>query len=327
MGLKYNYGRIQVSGPVMRSTGSDRGSFVRSVQSETQGIVRDLRNDVNRQCYGDGTGSLITISGANTGATFPVANATDAQLRHIEADMVVDIGSPAAPAAKGFAAVVDSVDRVNKTITLAGVVAVAANDVVFRTGSGGTGALQKEITGLKGQIAATGALWNIDPADHPRWASSVFTGAGAISEDMFIEASQTVNIESGEQIDLWVTTAAIQRATANLFTSLRRFNTPTELKGGYTGLDMSDVSQADTGSNTASMVYDKDMAEDGVAYGITTSKFQNYKMSDWEFMQDDGAILSRVPNADAYEATLFCYSEMATDARNAHTKISGITTA
>jgi len=74
-------------------------------------------------------------------------------------------------------------------------------------------------------------------------------------------------------------------------------------------------------------VYDKDMVEDGAAYGLTMRRWQNYRMSDWEFMQDDGAILNRVPNTDAYEGTLFCYSEMATDGRNAHCKISGITAA
>jgi hypothetical protein len=73
------------------------------------------------------------------------------------------------------------------------------------------------------------------------------------------------------------------------------------------------------------MFYDKDMTEVGVAYGLTTRRFQTYEMSDWEFMQEDGAILNRVPNTDAYEGTLFKYHEMATNGRNAHAKISGIT--
>jgi hypothetical protein len=62
--LKYNYGRIQLSGPVIRSMGSDRGSFTRAIQSETQGVTRDLRNDVNRQLYAGGVGTIAVLSAA-----------------------------------------------------------------------------------------------------------------------------------------------------------------------------------------------------------------------------------------------------------------------
>jgi hypothetical protein len=47
-------------------------------------------------------------------------------------------------------------------------------------------------------------------------------------------------------------------------------------------------------------------------------------MSDWEFMEEDGAVLNRVPNTDAYEGTLFLYAELATDGRNAHAKIGSL---
>src|SRR3954471_796438 len=70
--LKYNYGRIQLSGPVIRSMGSDRGSFTRAIQSETQGVTRDLRNDINRQCYGGATGAIATLTAAASSTTVTV---------------------------------------------------------------------------------------------------------------------------------------------------------------------------------------------------------------------------------------------------------------
>ena len=39
-------------------------------------------------------------------------------------------------------------------------------------------------------------------------------------------------------------------------------------------------------------------------------------MSDWEWMQEDGAVLFRVSGQDAYEATLFKYADLMTSARN-----------
>jgi hypothetical protein len=50
-------------------------------------------------------------------------------------------------------------------------------------------------------------------------------------------------------------------------------------------------------------------------------------MSDWEFMEEDGSVLFRVSNSDAYEATLFKYAELATDQRNTHGLIKDITEA
>ena len=324
--LKYNYGRIQLSGPVIRSMGSDQGSFVRAVQSETNGVVRDLRNDVNRQTYGDGSGTIALVDGIAVAAVITLST-TPGGMRQFGVGMLVDIGTAGGdPASEGTQTII-AVDRAALEITLDVAVVTAGGETVSRHLSGETAApaLQKEITGLKEQVSATTALWGIDPAVWPNWASFELATAGAVSEDMFIQASQEVNLDSGEQLDTWITTPDIHRAVAGLLTSLKRFPTTNEMRGGYSGLDMTDMCQGNTGANTVSMVYDKDMVEAGVAYGLTMRRWQYYRMSDWEFMQDDGAILNRVPNVDAYEGTLFCYSEMATDGRNAHAKISGIT--
>lgn len=321
--LRYNYGRIQLSGPVIRSMRTDRGAFVRAVDSETTGVVRDLRVDVNRQMYGDGTGAIATVT-SNTGAAVTLTTPTAAQVRHLQPGMAVDIGTAANPVASGTANIV-SVNRTTGVVTLDATVAVTAGHFIFRKGSGGTGATQKEITGLKAQVDATTALWNVNPATYPVWASVMYTGAGNVSEDMFIKASQEVNAESGQMIDLWITTDVIHRGVAKLLTSIKRFPNTLDLKGGYKGLDMSAVLSGDNGPNETVMVWDKDLPEAGVAYGLTKSTWGIYSMSDWEWMQEDGAVLNRVPNTDAYEGTLFRYMELATHQRNANCKISGIT--
>lgn len=328
--LKYNYGRIQLSGPVIRSMGSDRGSFTRAIQSETQGVTRDLRNDVNRQLYAGGTGAIASLAAATTVNTGTLQSPTSTQLRQLQVGMSIDIGTAANPVSTATNRKITSINLTAGTFVFDGAaVTIIVGDFVTRTGSGGTAAAQKEITGLQAQIAATGSLWNIDPAIVPNWASYVDANGGtprAVTESMFIKASQEVNINSGEEINLWVTTAGVTRAYGNLLTSLRRFNNPVELKGGYAGLDISNINQGNTGSNTVAMVYDKD-CQGGTAWGITTRRFQWYKMSDWEFMEEDGAVLCRVPNVDAYEGTLFLYSEFATDGRNAHAKIADLTEA
>jgi hypothetical protein len=325
--LKYHYLRIQLTGQVMRDTKSDRGSFTREVTSEMNGGVRDLKNDIARQTYGDGTGVICVASGAKTSQTFPIANATARQIAQLGIGMKIDIGSAAGTPADIAAGVeISAIDRTNKTITVVGTLGTVANGSrITRAGSGaaaGTG--QKELTGVKAIVAASGALFGLDPANYPDWASYVKTSAGTASEAMFIEADQEVNLMSGEQINLWVTDVAVHRAVAALLQSDKRFPGTNQLSGGYTGLDMSSVSQGGTGANTVTMTFDKDMVEDGTAYGFTTSRMMVFSNSDWEWMEEDGAILNRVPNKDAYEATLFAYKEIGTDARNAQCKITGI---
>ncbi len=325
--LKYNYGRIELSGPVIASMGSDRGSFTRAVDSETKGVVRDLRNDVNRQLYGDGSGSIAVLGAAASGNTGTVTNPTPTQMRQLLVGSRIDIGTAANPTATASARTITSVNTTAGTFVFDGAaVAITAADRVTRAGSGGTGAAQKEFTGLTAQVNNTGTLWNVDPNVWPDWKSYVDDPGGAaraVSENMFIKASQEVNIACGEDINLWITDPGVHRAVSALLTSLKRFPSSNELHGGYTALDMSSVQQGRTGSNTVSMFYEKDCPT-GVAFGLTTSRFQFYKMSDWEFMQEDGAVLNRVPNLDAYEGTLFLYAELATDGRNAHAKLGSL---
>lgn len=328
--LKYNYGRIELSGPAIRSTRSDRGSFTRAISSETEGVTRDLRNDINRQLFGNGTGAIVALGAAAAGNTATMTTPTATQLRQITVGMRVDIGTAANPTASAAGRTVTAVNTTAGTFTFDGAAAaITAGDLVTRAGSGGSGAAQKEITGLQAQINNSGALWNIDPAQVPNWVSYVDDPGGAaraVSEDMFIKAQMEVGIASSEEINLWITDAGVHRNVAKLLTSLKRFPTTLELKGGYTGLDMSSVSQGDDGSNTVVMRYDKDCPT-GVAFGLCTRRFQFYRMSDWEFMEEDGAVLSRVANTDAYEGTLFLYAELATDGRNAHAKIGSLNAA
>jgi hypothetical protein len=326
--LKYNYGRLLISGPMMRSMGSDRGSFTRALQSETTGVTRDVKNDVNRQLYGTSNGVILVLNAAASGNTATVTNPTPTQMGQILVGMIIDIGTVANPTATAAARTVTSVNPTAGTFVFSGAaVVINAADSVFRSGGGGTGASQVECTGLQTQVSSTGVLWNIDPAvvGQP-WQAYVDDPGGAaraVAEAMFIKAQQAVQINSGESLNLWVSDAGVHRNVAALLTSLKRFPTSVALHGGYSALDMSSVGQGDSGGQTVSMYYDKDCPS-GVAFGLTTKRFQWYRMSDWEFMEEDGAILARIVGAngqDAYEGTLFEYAELATDARVAHARV------
>lgn len=323
--LKYNYGRIQISGPVMAAMKSDRGSFIRAVDSATKFVTADLKRDVNRQLYGTSNGVIATCGTTSSSTTVVLAAATSVvQLRQLEVGMVVDIGTVATPTLIASAVTITAITPATPSITISGsAVSTTSADFVFRSGAGGSGASQKELTGLQTQIAATGALFNVDPATTPVWSSYVDANGGtnrSVSENLFEKTVHSVAIAGGADINLFITSDGVHRAFSNLLTSLKRFNDTVDLKGGYRALSIS------AGGGEKALMWDRDCPSN-TAFGVATDHWSEYQMSDWEFLNQDGSVLHYVPGFDAYEAVLFKYHELATDQRNASARISDLTEA
>jgi hypothetical protein len=323
--LRYNYARIQISGPAIRAMKSDRGSFVRAVDSETRGAVNDLRRDVNRQLFGTSDGVIAACGTTTSSTTVNLANTTTAvQMRQFEVGMVIDIGTVANPTSVASARTITAVDPVNKTITISGTaVSTATTDRVFRTGSGGSGSAQKELTGLQTIVSDSGVLFNVDPSTTPVWKATVDHNSGtlrAFTETLAAKMLHSISINGGEDPNLIVTSDGVHRAFANQMLSVKRFVNSVDLTGGYKGLEVA------AGGNSLALVWDRDCPAN-TAYFLNTQHLTQFQMSDWEWMQEDGAVLSRVSGVDAYEAVLFKYHELATDKRNAHGVVKDLTEA
>lgn len=316
--LRRNYGRIEVSGPVIRAMKSDKGSWTRAVESESKGIVTDLKRDVNRQVNGTSDGVIGTCGTTTTSATVVLTGFSVVQMRQLEKGMVIDIGTVSNPTAIASARTINAVDRAGKTIDISGAtVSTTSADFVFRSGSGGATTSQVELTGLQTIISDSGSLFQVDPATYEMWASYVDDNSGTgrnFVEGLVEKAMDEANIASGESSWLIVTSHGVARNFAAQLKTLRRYNDTVELKGGFKGLAV------DTPQGSATITTDRDHPVNQ-ATGISTSHLVENMASDWEFMDEDGAVLNRVPDKDAYEATLFKYHEVTTDQRNAHFRI------
>ena len=338
--LRYNYARIQVSGQTIRAMKSNAGSFVRAVDSEMSGAVNDAKRDISRQCFGTSDG-IITTCGLTSSSTTVVLQATVVQARQLEVGMLVDIGSSAITLADTYsvaqARTVNSVTAPafgttggSMVISGAAVSTTAGADFVFRSGSGGNLLVQQELTGLQTIVATVAddaawvntapsrgatTLWNVSSATYPSWASYGDSNSGTlrgVTENMFARAQQNIHIAGGTDIEVWICSDGVHRAYAALLTSLKRFPTTVDLKGGYQGL-----SNAAGGTMEAPVTWDRD-APNNTAYGLRMKNITEFRASDWEWANEDGAVLQRVIGYDAYEAFLFKYAELTTDKRNAH---------
>jgi len=153
-------------------------------------------------------------------------------------------------------------------------------------------------------------------ATYPWWKASVFAHptaryAGQRNLDLiemqriFDKIEQKAGKNYGP--DMILTTAALRREYLELCQADRRSVNEMKLDKGFTALEF----------NGIPLTTDDD-AIDGEMYFLTMKDLKIYTMSDWEWMQKDGAILARVDGYDAYGATLFRYAEMGATRRNSH---------
>lgn len=315
--LRYNYARIQINGPVIKAMKSDRGSFTRAVSSEVNGALEDLKRDVNRQLFGTSNGVIATCGTTTTSNDVVLLNPTTVQLGQLEVGMVVDIGTVASPSTVAAGRTITAVTTTGFTIDGATISTTSGTHFVFRQGAGGATTAQKELTGLQTIVDSSGTLFNVDPSSYPVWSSYEKGSIGAVSDVVFERAIHAIRRKGGGAPNLLVTSDGVERAYSATLTSQKRFANTIELKGGYSGLSVG------AGGSSLSLMWDRDCPYQ-TAFILNTNHLFQHEMSDWEWMDDDGAVLSRVSGVDAYEATLYKYHELTTDQRNAHGKLTGI---
>ena len=87
-----------------------------------------------------------------------------------------------------------------------------------------------------------------------------------------------------------------------------------ELESGFRGLEY----------NGQPLIPDKD-CQDNHMYFLDTNVLSFQKKGDWDWMDMDGAIWSRVADKEAYEATIVLESNLVTTARNRSAVMTALT--
>lgn len=313
--MRYLYHRIKITGPTIKAARSNEGAFVRAVDSEMRGAERDMRSSLNRQLYGDGSGILATC-GVTANSTTVVVGST-AKLRvGMPIDVLVTADGTTSTGAAGRT--VSSITSATQFVISGAAITTDATFSVYLAGS-----RNLENMGLSGIVAATdpagGALQGLAVATYPWWKANALSNSGtnrAISEILIQTAIDTTEQMSSGNVTAIYTTYGARRAYQALLSANKSYVNPMELKGGYKALDY----------NGLPMIADKDCPANKL-FLTDENKLKIYRLSDTEWMDDDGAILSRVSGEDAYEAVLYLYQELGCHERNAMTLLSDITEA
>jgi hypothetical protein len=323
VGLKYAYGGVQLTGQAISLSDTDAKAFAKALDNEVEGLKNDLMKDMNRQVYGSGNGAIGVATGANTGATVPVADA-----RLFQVGMVVDTQTGTTVDNTGLvvASVSLAVGANTVTFTTTPGTAIASADIIVRKGSGIAAGGTKELTGLAAIVSDSGTLYNIDPSVEAEWKATVDANGGtprALSESLMIKMTDAIRTKGGSTT-LILQSLGVRRAYFNLLSQLRQTVNTQEFTGGFSGLAFT------TDRGEIPVVADVD-APLSTQWFINEDALTYYRDEEWHFLDKDGSMWKQVRDTngdyDAYYARMVEYHELGTDRRNSHGVIRDITEA
>jgi len=314
--MKYQYGRIQLTGPTIKAAKSNEGAFVRAVDSEMRGLERDMKSSMNRQAFGDGTGAIAVCASAST--TSITVDST-AKLR---VGMPVDIlvTSTGATTAGVVGTSVASITSATVFVVAAAPATPGSIDNTYSVYVAGS--RTKEMMGLAGIVSATSTLQGLDVSTYPWWVANVQANGGsarAITDSIIQKAIDTLEANSSGMCTAMYTSFGVRRAYQANLTALKQIVNTQDLVGGYKA-----ISYMGGAHGAIPIICDKDAPANKI-FCVDEDELAIYRLADFDWMQEDGAILSRVSGVDAYEAVLYVYQELGTSMRNAHVLIGDIT--
>jgi hypothetical protein len=318
------YGSIEVDGQLFEQAAEDYQAFINVVDMEITGLKRDLAVDLNRQVYGNGTGSLAVIVSQPSATTLEVDST-----HFLQVGMTVDVADPTSGVKQqsGAASTIEitAINEATKIITVTGTLGtfttdINVGDIVIRS-SNGVNNFGKEWTGLAAIVSSTGVLHEIDPATNPVWSAtekvlgSVGT-PGTLTELDLINLVQSVDKQGGD-VDVMLASPGVFNAYWNLLQGLRQFTNGATLTGGQRAFSF------DALGKPIKFVSDY-AAPKGTLYALSSKELVVNRKKDWSWMDRDGSMWSRVADTDAYEARYYQYSQLGTYRRNAHAVMSNI---
>ena len=165
----------------------------------------------------------------------------------------------------------------------------------------------------------SGGLHGLAVSAEPKWVANV-TGSDTSLVDISFPLIQTslsnvaMNSDFTEDsIEYFLMNFPVRNKYVELCVNERGFYNIMTLDGGWEAVEY----------NGKGFVADPQCRQNRL-YGIVPETIKLYRASDFDWIDKDGAVLSRIANQDAYEATMFHYGDLGVSQRNANLVIKGI---
>lgn len=307
------YARISLSDRLIKSSATG-ASFVNALDLEMKEMFRDAKDNLNRQMFGDGTGTLALCTAVEAaGETVIAVDNT----RYFAEGMVIDTIDTTAnpPAAENVGHTIVAIDEANSTITVTPALtgATAIGDAICISGSYGL-----EITGLDAIMTPNNTIYGVIRANNTWFNPGFINAAGIVLDDEIMEqAIQRVDLKSGKKPEVILSGYRAYRVLKNYLAQFQRYS---EIETRY---DAGHITMSYNGIPVEQDKYQGDTTMDFLNIADTFELLSIGELFDW--MDMDGAILKPVANRAAYEAILTNYAEIMCKQPGANTRITNIT--
>ena len=307
------YARISLSDRLIKSSATG-ASFVNALDLEMKEMFRDAKDNLNRQMFGDGTGTLALCTEVEAqGETVIAVDNT----RYFAEGMVIDtVDTTTTPATvENTGHTIIAIDEANSTITVTPklTAATAIGDAICISGSYGL-----EITGLDAIMTPNNTIYGVNRANNTWFNPGAIDANGvALDDEIMEQAIQRVDLKSGKKPEVILSGYRAYRVLKNYLAQFQRYS---EIETRY---DAGHITMSYNGIPVEQDKYQGDTTMDFLNIADTFELLSIGELFDW--MDMDGAILKPVADRAAYEAILTNYAEIMCKQPGANTRITNIT--
>lgn len=298
---KFNYLRFGITGPMIKASANDRGSFVRSASYELQEGYKDLQVDLNRQLSWNGNGDLArmnTTAVASTSIVIKGREDSEPALKFVDVGGVYDIYSGSTLVQAGVeVTAITSGDATSSTATLTvnAAVSAAADTVLVRANSYGN-----EVQGLLTQMGSnqTSTVFNIDRNSYPQTQSNyIDLNAGQLTLDAMQRAQNGAELRGGKKLSALYCDFDSQRMYQKLLTPDKRYVNTVEGDGGFASKDKKYLDW-----NGLPLVADQSCPKR--IFFLGQDCIEKFVLAEMEFADETGSMYIAQTSADSFEVRI-----------------------
>jgi hypothetical protein len=305
------YARVDIDRETIKASQSSEGAFVQATKEVVKKAVESYMRNMSRILFGDGSGKLGGISGTPVGALVTISDATFNEANLEERDLVdiTEIDGSGDETVLQAGLEIISVDVAAKTVTLSAAVSSVTSGSTL-----GSLVMQNSLgndpMGLKGALlpeSAGSKLYGIDRAR--RWSGSEIdktSASGAakqVSTALLNEMMLNIKKKSGKSPNLIICSFTQFEKILGIIDSNVQYNVETRagLKGkngaplSFSGIQFMSI-DGPVG------VFPERFVEDDRIYFLNDSHIHIHHRPDFGWFDDDGTVLLRKADLDAYEA-------------------------
>lgn len=288
---KINIWPVAITGFAMNMSEEQINAFASGLESEFEDKLTSMKKDMNRQCFGIGTGTLSLVNGAVAASTSVVVDS----VQYFFPGMKIDIYDSTGTTKQVDAVQISSINKSTLTLTMASAVTCDDDGIIVRDKVKDSAATDgKEMMGLFG-LTDDGTEFTtfqgLSRSTYDIWKGSITDASGAaITNDLLQRAIDNGEERSGREIDSIVSHRNQRRQYLNLLTPQKRFNDD-KLDSGFKTLEWNGMKWRVSHDCQKEVVY---------AYPKKDVKhFESYAT---KLDQTEGRTLHRVSGTDTFEA-------------------------